>query len=123
MQSVVLGYLAQCPATVNPLTGQQSQTVRQILRENLINAMSVPPSTPVVRALLVATYLPGFTSAPVADGEPPLPSPLYIVQVAKSMALALGMDRAEDSMVGYTDDGWDGEDAAGMDGYYLVRCA
>ena len=49
-----------------------------------------------------------------------MPDPQYIVQVAKSMALALGMDRAEDCMVGYTDDGWDGEDSAGMDGYLLV---
>lgn len=120
MQSVILGYLAQCPDTINPLSAQKSRAFRQIMRENLINALNVPPSTPVVRALLVTTYLPGFSTCPSSDGEPSLPDPQYIVQVAKSMALALGMDRAEDSMLGYTDDGWDGEDRAGMEGYFLV---
>jgi hypothetical protein len=123
IQSVILGYLAQCPASINPLTADQSQAAREAIRENLINAFSVAPSMPVVRALLVATYLPGFTMVPTPDGEPPLPKPEYFVQVAKSMALALGMDRAEQSMVGYADDGWDGEDALGMDGYFLVSWA
>ncbi|GHJ86544.1 hypothetical protein NliqN6_2946 [Naganishia liquefaciens] len=122
IQSIILGYLAQCPDTINPLNIQQSRAIRLIMRENLINALSARPRTPIVRALLVATYLPGFTTFSSRDGDPPLPDPQYIVQVAKSMALALGMDRAEDCMVGYTDDGWDGEDSAGMDGYLLWRC-
>jgi hypothetical protein len=123
IQSVILGYLAKCPSTVNPLSAEQSHAARQAIRDNLINAFSVAPSMPVVRALLVATYLPGFTMVSSHDGEPPLPRPEYIVQTVKSMALALGMDRAEQSTVGYADDGWDGEDALGMDGYFLVRWA
>lgn len=123
IQSVILGYLAQCPSTINPLTADQSQAAREAMRENLVIALSVAPSMPVVRAMLIATYLPGFTMVSTAEGEPPLPRPEYIIQVAKSMALALGLDWAEDSIVGYADGGFDGEDALGTDGYYLVSIA
>lgn len=50
-----------------------------------------------------------------------LPSSLVVVQLAKSMALALGMDRASPRMVGFSEDGLDGVLVRGLDGYLLVR--
>lgn len=121
LQTCILAYLALLPRTTNPLTAPQSREILARVHDDLSHAISSPASVPIISGLLILSHLPGFPMVPprpldADDGGRALPSLLVLVQMAKSMAVGLGMDRAVPSLVGIEDDG-----VRGLDGYMLVR--
>lgn len=117
MQICILVYLALLPPTANPLTSTQSHEILSQLPNALIYATSSPPSFPIINGLLILAYLPGFPMVPQTDRAEgrALPSLAVVLQMAKGMALGMGMDRAGPSLVGIGEG-----QVMGLDGYMLV---
>lgn len=142
--------------TTNPFTPTQCRQIRELLFANLQNLWTVPPSLPVIRALIILALVPDFSSiTPQDEGQDeyghdddrqeedeiydsndmddtdqsnsstlrPLPSPVHLLQLAKNMALALGLARATTDTIGLESDA-EGMDssagAAGLEGFLLV---